>query len=109
LRTKLDTKTVRKHMNTETKQQKEKQKKSRQTVEKNKKTARKFSSAAKTRTKCVEKKIPSQKTMPRRKTSLYKRLELILMIQMRCSGTDHFLKSAQHHSQSRESKIRKQQ
>jgi hypothetical protein len=60
-------------MNTETKRQKEKQKKSRQTVEKTKQTTRKFFGGSEDTN--TRKKIPSQQTMPRRKTSLYKKLE----------------------------------
>jgi hypothetical protein len=67
---------------------KKNKKKSRQTVEKTKQTTRKFFGGSEDTNK--RKKIPSQQTMPRRKTSLYKRLELLLMIQMRCSGTDHY-------------------
>ncbi len=56
MRTKLDTKTVRKHMNTETKRQKEKQTKIKANGRKNKKTARKFFGGSENTNKNVWKK-----------------------------------------------------
>jgi hypothetical protein len=62
-------------MNTETKQQKEKQKKIKTNSRKKQKNRKKIFVGSEDTNKMCRKKIPSQKTMPRRRTRLYKKLE----------------------------------